>query len=172
MQRKPAGRAASVLRVLAADLPVLVKLEGRNLAGSAKDRVAFNITDQGEASGALAPGATIVESSSGNTGNRLTLVGRLTGHPVVIVHTDQISAKKTRAARTVGAKSAFDRARRPSRAAALRFRARCLVCIFHNRYVQDCQLKVSSASPTDSTRLRNSRYPIDSQSPSRSNCGS
>ncbi|TFB73253.1 cysteine synthase family protein [Cryobacterium glaciale] len=84
------------LSVLAAGLParVLVKLEGRNPGGSAKDRVAFNIIRQAEASGALAPGATIVESSSGNTGIGLALVGRLTGHPVVIVHTDQISAEK------------------------------------------------------------------------------
>nr|WP_304993879.1 pyridoxal-phosphate dependent enzyme [Cryobacterium sp. TMS1-13-1] len=46
------------LRVLAAGLParVLVKLEGRNPGGSAKDRVAFNIIRQAEASGALAPG--------------------------------------------------------------------------------------------------------------------
>jgi len=84
------------LRTLAADLParVLVKLEGRNPGGSAKDRVALNIIRQAEASGALAPGATIVESSSGNTGIGLALLGRLTGHPVVIVHTEQISGEK------------------------------------------------------------------------------
>ncbi|MCU1635428.1 MAG: cbs2 [Cryobacterium sp.] len=93
------------LRNLAANLPsrVLVKLEGRNPGGSAKDRVALNIIREAEASGELVPGATIVESSSGNTGIGLALIGRLTGHPVVIVHTAQISAEKRQMLRAYGA---------------------------------------------------------------------
>jgi cystathionine beta-synthase/cysteine synthase A len=47
-----------------------------------------------EASGELLPGATIVESSSGNTGIGLALVGRLTGHPVIIIHSGFISDEK------------------------------------------------------------------------------
>lgn len=84
------------LRWLTRGLPVrvLVKLEGRNPGGSAKDRVALNIIRQAEASGELAPGATIVESTSGNTGIGLALVGALTGHPVVIVHAAAISDEK------------------------------------------------------------------------------
>jgi cystathionine beta-synthase len=84
------------LRALTAGLPgrVVVKLEGRNPGGSAKDRAALNIIRAAEARGELAPGATIVESSSGNTGIGLALVGHLTGHPVVIVHDARISAEK------------------------------------------------------------------------------
>ena len=65
---------------------VVVKLEGRNPGGSAKDRPALQMIRTAEAAGELLPGATIVESTSGNTGIGLALVGRLTGHPVVIVH--------------------------------------------------------------------------------------
>ncbi|WP_213813651.1 PLP-dependent cysteine synthase family protein [Glaciihabitans sp. dw_435] len=73
---------------------VLVKLESRNPGGSAKDRIALHMVRTAEANGELAPGATIVESSSGNTGIGLALVGRLTGHPVIIIHSAFISAEK------------------------------------------------------------------------------
>ena len=82
---------------------VLVKLENRNPGGSSKDRVALNIIRQAEASGELQPGATIVESTSGNTGIGLALVGRLTGHPVVIVHSPTISLEKRTILRAYGA---------------------------------------------------------------------
>ena len=73
---------------------VLVKLENRNPGGSSKDRVALNIVRRAESSGELPPGGTIVECTSGNTGIGLALVGRLTGHPVVIVHSPAISPEK------------------------------------------------------------------------------
>ncbi len=73
---------------------VLVKLEGRNPGGSAKDRPALQLVRDAEASGRLAPGQAIVESTSGNTGIGLALVGRVTGHPVVIVHGGAMSAEK------------------------------------------------------------------------------
>lgn len=73
---------------------VLVKLEGSNPGGSAKDRPALQMIRAAEVSGELAPGATIVESTSGNTGIGLALVGRLTGHPVVIVHGAGMSREK------------------------------------------------------------------------------
>jgi cystathionine beta-synthase len=73
---------------------VFAKLESRNPGGSAKDRIALNMIRTAEANGQLAPGATIVESSSGNTGIGLALVGRLTGHPVIIVHSGFISTEK------------------------------------------------------------------------------
>ncbi|MCU1551257.1 MAG: cysteine synthase [Glaciihabitans sp.] len=81
---------------LAAGLPgrVFAKLESRNPGGSAKDRIALNMIRTAEANGELAPGATIVESSSGNTGIGLALVGRLTGHPVIIIHSGFISVEK------------------------------------------------------------------------------
>ena len=73
---------------------VLVKLESRNPGGSSKDRIALNLIRTAEADGSLLPGATIVESSSGNTGIGLALVGRLTGHPVIIIHSAFISDEK------------------------------------------------------------------------------
>jgi cystathionine beta-synthase/cysteine synthase A len=76
------------------DCRVLVKLESRNPGGSSKDRIALNLIRTAEADGSLKPGATIVESSSGNTGIGLALVGRLTGHPVIIIHSAFISAEK------------------------------------------------------------------------------
>lgn len=82
---------------------VLVKLEGRNPGGSAKDRPALQMVRAAEASGALRPGATIVESTSGNTGIGLAFVGRLTGHPVVLVHGAGMSAEKRSVARLYGA---------------------------------------------------------------------
>jgi cystathionine beta-synthase/cysteine synthase A len=82
---------------------VLVKLEGRNPGGSAKDRAALAIVRDAEASGALLPGATIVESTSGNTGIGLALVGRVTGHPVVIVHGGTMSPEKLALLRLHGA---------------------------------------------------------------------
>ena len=84
------------LRTLARNLPgrVFAKLESRNPGGSAKDRIALNMIRTAEANGELLPGATIVESSSGNTGIGLALVGRLTGHPVIIIHSGFISDEK------------------------------------------------------------------------------
>ncbi|GAA1439025.1 PLP-dependent cysteine synthase family protein [Leifsonia poae] len=83
---------------------VLVKLEGRNPGGSSKDRIALNMIRTAEASGVLAPGGTIVEATSGNTGIGLALIGRLTGHPVVIVHSSDISAEKRTVLAAYGAR--------------------------------------------------------------------
>jgi cysteine synthase B len=51
-----------------------VKLEGNNPAGSVKDRPALNLIRQAEASGHLAPGARLIEATSGNTGIALAMV--------------------------------------------------------------------------------------------------
>ena len=82
---------------------VLVKLEGRNPGGSAKDRPALQLIRDAEERGDLAPGQTLVESTSGNTGIGLALVGRVTGHPVVIVHGGAMSAEKRALLRLHGA---------------------------------------------------------------------
>lgn len=94
------------LHALTAGLPVrvLVKLEGRNPGGSSKDRTALSMIRTAEASGALIPGATIVEATSGNTGIGLALIGRLTGHPVVIVHSADISDEKRKVLAAYGAR--------------------------------------------------------------------
>lgn len=64
---------------------LFAKLEGHNPSGSVKDRVALALVDDAERRGALRPGQTIVEASSGNTGISLTMVARRRGYDVRIV---------------------------------------------------------------------------------------
>ena len=71
------------------------KLEGANPTGSVKDRIARSMITEARASGALRPGQTIIEPSSGNTGISLALVGSLLGHPVRIVMPDNTTAERT-----------------------------------------------------------------------------
>ncbi|MGI8549800.1 MAG: PLP-dependent cysteine synthase family protein [Dehalococcoidia bacterium] len=61
------------------------KLEGQNPTGSVKDRVAYGIVRAAIEAGALAPGQTIIEASTGNTGIALAMIGRQLGHPVRII---------------------------------------------------------------------------------------
>ncbi len=71
------------------------KLEGTNPTGSVKDRIARSMITEARAGGALRPGQTILEPSSGNTGISLALVGSLLGHPVRIVMPDNTTAERT-----------------------------------------------------------------------------
>ncbi|ASN21781.1 PLP-dependent cysteine synthase family protein [Arthrobacter sp. YN] len=81
-----------------------IKLESENPGGSIKDRTALSMVRAAERSGELKPGATIVESTSGNTGIGLALIGHLTGHPVVVVTGDTISEEKLAALHNYGAR--------------------------------------------------------------------
>ena len=73
---------------------ILVKLEGQNPGGSVKDRVARSMVEEAEKNGALVPGQTILESSSGNTGIGLALVARVKGYPLKVVLPDNVSAER------------------------------------------------------------------------------
>ena len=73
---------------------VLVKLECRNPAGSAKDRVALEMIQEAEASGALTPGGTIIEPTSGNTGIGLAAMGIARGYQVILTMPDSMSAER------------------------------------------------------------------------------
>src|SRR5215510_14066640 len=64
---------------------ILGKAEFMNPGGSVKDRAALGIIEDAEARGILAPGATIVEGTAGNTGIGLTVVGQGKGYHTVIV---------------------------------------------------------------------------------------
>jgi [CysO sulfur-carrier protein]-thiocarboxylate-dependent cysteine synthase len=70
------------------------KLEGASPSGSVKDRVALAMVESARESGALGPGQTILEPSSGNTGISLALIGRLLGHPVRIVLPDNTTLER------------------------------------------------------------------------------
>jgi len=79
------------------------KIEGANPTGSVKDRVALAMVESARASGALRPGQTILEPSSGNTGISLAMIGRLLGHPVRIVLPDNTTRERGELLRLYGA---------------------------------------------------------------------
>ncbi|MDT5103687.1 MAG: cystathionine beta-synthase, partial [Mycobacterium sp.] len=73
---------------------VAAKIEYLNPGGSAKDRIAVKMVDAAEASGALKPGGTIVEPTSGNTGVGLAIVAQQRGYKCIFVCPDKVSEDK------------------------------------------------------------------------------
>lgn len=73
---------------------ILVKLEGMNPAGSAKDRVALEMILRAEAEGKLRPGSVIIEPTSGNTGIGLASVARTRGYRVILTMPDSMSPER------------------------------------------------------------------------------
>jgi cysteine synthase len=82
---------------------VLAKLEFYNPSASVKDRLGVGIVDAAEASGALQPGGTIVEGTSGNTGIALALIGAARGYRVVIAMPETMSKERRALLRAYGA---------------------------------------------------------------------
>ncbi|MDP6605108.1 MAG: cysteine synthase family protein [Dehalococcoidia bacterium] len=82
---------------------IYAKLEGQNPTGSVKDRIARYMIDRAEREGALKPGQTILEPTSGNTGISLALIGSLRGYPVKVVMPDAVSAERTELLEAFGA---------------------------------------------------------------------
>jgi len=80
-----------------------IKLEGVNPAGSIKDRVAREMILEAEADGTLAPGRTIIEPSSGNTGIALAMIARIRGYPITIVMPENVSAERRQLLEVFGA---------------------------------------------------------------------
>ena len=94
-----------LVRLAHADVPatILVKVEGMNPGGSAKDRVALNMIQDAEARGLLAPGATIIEPTSGNTGVGLAMVAAARGYKCILVMPDSMSIERRRLLTAYGA---------------------------------------------------------------------
>ncbi|MFG1921180.1 cystathionine beta-synthase [Cryptosporangium sp. NPDC048952] len=93
------------LRSVADGVPgtVLAKVEYLNPGGSVKDRIAVKMVEAAEKSGALKPGGTIVEPTSGNTGVGLAIVAQTKGYKCVFVCPDKVSEDKRDVLRAYGA---------------------------------------------------------------------
>ena len=81
-----------------------VKLESFNPGGSVKDRLAIGIIEDAEQRGLLAPGQTVVEATSGNTGIALAMVCAAKGYPFVAVMAETFSVERRQIMRAYGAK--------------------------------------------------------------------
>jgi len=82
---------------------LIAKLEVFNPGGSIKDRIAVALVEAAERDGRLAPGGTIVEPTSGNTGTGLAIIARLKGYRMIAVMPDKMSKEKIDLLRAYGA---------------------------------------------------------------------
>jgi len=85
------------------DVRIYAKLEGQNPGGSSKDRIALKMVELAEKDGALRPGDTILEPSSGNTGIGLALVARLRGYGLRVVMPENVSVERRQLLEIFGA---------------------------------------------------------------------
>jgi cysteine synthase A len=86
------------------DVNLYVKIEAFNPLGSVKDRLALGVIEDAERSGALKPGQTVVEATSGNTGIGLAMVCAQKGYPLVLVMAESFSIERRKLMRFLGAK--------------------------------------------------------------------
>ena len=90
-------------RLFGAGANVWVKSERSNPGGSVKDRIALAMIEAAEKSGALKPGGTIIEPTSGNTGVGLAMVAAVKGYKLVLVMPDSMSIERRRLMLAYGA---------------------------------------------------------------------
>ena len=89
---------------LPASVRIFAKLEGFNPGGSVKDRAALRMVQEGIRTGKLQPDKTILDSSSGNTGIALAMIGRVLGYPVELVIPENVSRERKQVIAAYGAK--------------------------------------------------------------------
>ena len=92
-----------VNRLFGASHEVWIKSERANPGGSIKDRIALSMVEDAERSGALKPGGTIIEPTSGNTGVGLAMVAAVKGYKLVLVMPDSMSIERRRLMLAYGA---------------------------------------------------------------------
>src|SRR5450432_4107230 len=109
-----------------------LKLENHNPGGSIKDRIGLSMIDAAEKSGAIRPGATLVEATAGNTGLGLALVAAAKGYQLVLVIPDKMSQEKILHLRALGAKTVVTRSD---------------VTKGHPEYYQDLAEKIARETP-------------------------
>src|SRR5580765_64843 len=85
-------------------IDLYVKIEAFNPLGSVKDRLALGVSEAAEKSGALKPGQTVLEATSGNTGIGLAMVCAAKGYPLVLIMAEPVSVERRRLMRFLGAK--------------------------------------------------------------------
>ncbi len=83
---------------------LLAKLEGNNPAGSVKDRPALSMLSEAEARGEIAPGDTLIEATSGNTGIALAMAAAIKGYNMTLIMPENASAERKQAMAAYGAK--------------------------------------------------------------------
>jgi cysteine synthase A len=117
MQARTEGRIASSALDLVGNTPmvrleritpaghaeIVAKLESLNPAGSVKDRIALAMIEDAEQRGALKPGATIVEATSGNTGIGLAMVAAVKGYKLILTMPDDMSTERRKLLQRYGA---------------------------------------------------------------------
>ncbi len=103
----PLVEIRSVTRGLPAGVRVLAKLEGFNPGGSVKDRPALGIIREAIRTGQLEPGRTIIDSTSGNTGIAIAMIGAVLGYPVRLVLPSNVSRERKDTIRSFGAEVVF-----------------------------------------------------------------
>lgn len=91
-------------RLAPAHVNLYVKIEAFNPLGSVKDRLALGVIEAAEAAGALMPGQTVIEATSGNTGIGLAMVCAARGYPLVVTMPESFSVERRRLMRFLGAK--------------------------------------------------------------------
>ena len=89
------------------EVRIYAKLEGHNPTGSVKDRVARSMIEKAEAEGAIEPGQTILEPTSGNTGIALAMICRRKGYPLQVVMPDNVTEERTQLLRMYGAEIVY-----------------------------------------------------------------
>jgi cysteine synthase B len=89
------------------EVRIYAKLEGHNPTGSVKDRVAKAMIEAAEAEGAIEPGHTILEPTSGNTGIALAMICRRKGYPLKVVMPDNVTEERTQLLKMYGAEIVY-----------------------------------------------------------------
>src|SRR6476620_10047971 len=91
-------------RVAPPNVNMFVKIEAFNPLGSVKDRLALGVIADAEERGALKPGQTVIEATSGNTGIGLAMVCAQKGYPLVVTMAESFSVERRKLMRFLGAK--------------------------------------------------------------------
>jgi len=99
---------------------IYAKLESYNPTGSVKDRVARAMIEEAEAEGAIRPGQTILEPTSGNTGISLGMICLRKGYPLKVVMPDNVTAERTQLLRMYGAEIVYSPGEQGSNGAVMK----------------------------------------------------